>query len=66
MASQLTNGDLKSALQSIATLRPFVDSFFEDVMVMAKDEALKQNRLSLLQSIASLFDQIADFSKIST
>ena len=66
VASQLTNGDLKSALQSIATLRPFVDSFFEDVMVMAKDEALKQNRLSLLQSIASLFDQIADFSKIST
>jgi glycyl-tRNA synthetase beta chain len=63
---QLAQGDLKAALRAIATLRPAVDGFFEDVMVMADDPALKQNRLSLLQSIAALFDQIADFSKIAT
>ena len=62
----LDRTDWRAALQAIATLRPAVDAFFEGVMVMADDKALRQNRLALLQSIAALFDQIADFSKIAT
>jgi glycyl-tRNA synthetase beta chain len=61
---QLTASDFDGALRAIATLRDAVDRFFEDVMVMAEDQKLQQNRLALLHSIASLFGQIADFSKI--
>jgi glycyl-tRNA synthetase beta chain len=63
---QLSESDFDGALRTIATLRNDVDHFFEDVMVMAEDESLRRNRLALLQSIALLFDQIADFTKIST
>jgi glycyl-tRNA synthetase beta chain len=62
---QLAAADFDGALRSIATLRGAVDRFFEDVMVMAEDPNLRQNRLALLQSIAALFGQIADFSKIA-
>jgi glycyl-tRNA synthetase beta chain len=62
---QLAAADFDNALRSIATLRGAVDRFFEDVMVMAEDPKLRQNRLALLQSIAALFGQIADFSKIA-
>jgi glycyl-tRNA synthetase beta chain len=62
---QLDAGELEQALRVIATLREPVDRFFEDVLVMAKEENLRKNRLALLQAIASLFGSIADFSKIS-
>ncbi len=52
------------ALREIASLRPAVDKFFDDVLVMAKDADLRNNRLSLLASIGGLFAQIADFRKI--
>ena len=54
--------DYDKALSAIATLRPEVDTFFDDVMVMAEDEKLKQNRMALLSSISELFKNIADFS----
>ncbi len=59
-------GDLDSALEAIATLRNPVDSFFDKVMVMADEEAIRRNRLALLASISAVFGQIADFSQIST
>ncbi len=59
-------GDLDSALGAVATLRDPVDTFFNDVMVMADDEAIRRNRLALLASISAIFGQIADFSQIST
>jgi glycyl-tRNA synthetase beta chain len=59
-------GNLDSALVAIATLRDPVDAFFDDVMVMADDEAVRRNRLALLASISAIFGQIADFSQIST
>ena len=59
-------GDLDSALGAIATLRDPVDAFFNDVMVMADDDAVRRNRLALLSSISAVFGQIADFSQIST
>lgn len=62
---KLAAGDTQSALLIIATLRGTVDSFFDDVMVMAEDEALRNNRLALLASISDIFSKIADFSMIS-
>ena len=63
---QLAGADFQGALRTLASLRDAVDRFFEDVMVMADDPALQRNRLALLQSIASLFDPVADFTKLST
>jgi glycyl-tRNA synthetase beta chain len=53
-----------AALEQIATLRPQVDAFFESVMVMAPDEAVRANRLALLQKVLGDFSGIADFSEI--
>lgn len=52
------------ALERIATLRPTVDAFFDKVMVMAPDAALRRNRLSLIAEVAGRFSSIADFSEI--
>lgn len=62
---QLAAGDLEEALRIIANLREPVDRFFEDVMVMTDDMTVRENRLSLLNTIAGLFNRMADFSKIS-
>jgi glycyl-tRNA synthetase beta chain len=53
-----------AALEQIATLRPQVDAFFEAVMVMAPDEAVRANRLALLEKVLGDFSGIADFSEI--
>ena len=58
--------DFTSALNKLAALRPHVDNFFDNVMVMDKDEKVRFNRLSLLTEISILFHKIADFSKIVT
>jgi glycyl-tRNA synthetase beta chain len=52
------------ALERIATLRPAIDSFFDQVMVMAPDAHLRRNRLALIASVFSDFSRIADFSEI--
>jgi glycyl-tRNA synthetase beta chain len=54
------------ALQTILQMKEPVDNFFDEVMVMAEDEAVKNNRLSLLAAIAHLFLKIGDFSKMYT
>jgi glycyl-tRNA synthetase beta chain len=56
--------DYKTALEQIATLRPQVDAFFDAVMVMAPDEAVRANRLALLEKVLGDFSGIADFSEI--
>ncbi len=56
--------DFRGALAEIASLRKPVDAFFDKVMVMDKDEAVKQNRLALLAGITGLFSGIADFSRL--
>jgi glycyl-tRNA synthetase beta chain len=58
--------DFSAALNKLAALRPPVDAFFDNVMVMDKDEKVRFNRLSLLAEISALFHKIADFSKIVT
>jgi glycyl-tRNA synthetase beta chain len=53
-----------TALEQIATLRPQVDAFFDAVMVMTPDEAVRANRLALLEKVLGDFSGIADFSEI--
>ena len=55
-------GDYESALFELATLQAPVDAFFDGVMVMADDLAVKQNRLALLNRLRNLFLQVADVS----
>jgi glycyl-tRNA synthetase beta chain len=66
VAANVENGDYEAALRQIATLKAPVDDFFEGVMVMADDDAVRTNRLALLDRLAGLFTNIADFSKITT
>jgi glycyl-tRNA synthetase beta chain len=53
------------ALSTLADLRDPVDRFFDDVMVMADDEAVKNNRLALLGELRGLFLDVADISRLS-
>ncbi|MGO1295940.1 MAG: glycine--tRNA ligase subunit beta [Vibrio sp.] len=57
-------GNYQEALTQLATLRAPVDAFFDNVMVMADDAKLKQNRLTMLSILRNLFLQIADISLI--
>jgi len=56
------SGNYEAALFELASLQAPVDAFFDDVMVMADDEAVKQNRLALLNRLRNLFLQVADVS----
>lgn len=62
----IDEGGYAEALSEMARLRSPVDSFFDQVMVMAEDEKIRFNRLSLLEEMARLFFRIADFSRIVT
>ena len=53
-----------SANTSIAEIRPVVDDFFDEVMVMDEDAALRKNRLALMAGVGALFSANADFTKI--
>jgi glycyl-tRNA synthetase beta chain len=56
----------QKALEDIASLRPQVDTFFDKVLVNAKDEKVRANRLTLLHNLLTEFSTIADFSEIVT
>lgn len=56
--------DYASATARVAELRPIVDKFFDDVLVMAEDEGIRRNRLALMAEVAGLFSPVADFAKI--
>lgn len=58
--------DYPAALVEMAGIRQPVDAFFETVLVMAKEEAIRNNRLALLAEISALFHRVADFAKIVT
>jgi glycyl-tRNA synthetase beta chain len=59
-------GNYAAALQALASLRPAVDAFFDKVMVMAEDTALRHNRLALLNSLSELFLGAADISRLQS
>jgi glycyl-tRNA synthetase beta chain len=65
VAELVAGRDYPAALEAIAGLRGPVDALFDGVMVMAKDEAVKKNRLALLTQISGLFKGVADFSRIA-
>ena len=65
-SEKIAQKDYPAALKDLSSLRQPVDEFFDGVMVMAEDEKIKNNRLSLLSHISQLFFRIGDFSKIST
>ncbi len=57
--------DYTPALTELAALRAPIDAFFENVMVMADDAAIKQNRLRLLAQLRALFISVADISVLN-
>jgi glycyl-tRNA synthetase beta chain len=59
------NGDFTATLKALANLRDDVDAFFNDVMVMAEDAALRANRLALLQSLHAMMNRVADISRLA-
>ncbi|PUA20418.1 glycine--tRNA ligase subunit beta [Glaciimonas sp. PCH181] len=63
--SAFAHGDFAGALQSLARLRTEVDAFFNDVMVMAEDVQLRNNRLALLSNLHLMLNQVADISKLA-
>ncbi|NJD61626.1 MAG: glycine--tRNA ligase subunit beta [Deltaproteobacteria bacterium] len=65
VASAAGNGRYDEAFREMARLQPLVSAFFDKVLVMAKDEKVKNNRLALLKGLSSLFARVADFSRIS-
>jgi glycyl-tRNA synthetase beta chain len=61
---KVSQGDYEDGLRSLVGLKPEVDNFFENVMVMDKDDKVKANRLSLLSRLVRLFKTVADISHI--
>jgi glycyl-tRNA synthetase beta chain len=54
----------EAALKELAALRPEVDTFFDEVMVMAEDATIRTNRLALLKRLSSLFLEVADLGQL--
>jgi glycyl-tRNA synthetase beta chain len=60
------SGVYELVVSNTAALRPYLDKFFDEVMVMVDDEQVRANRLALLQKLYKQFSTIADFSEIVT
>lgn len=60
----LESGDFDAALKLLAGLRNPLDRFFEEVMVMVEDSAVRDNRLALLGRLSGLFLRVADISQL--
>jgi glycyl-tRNA synthetase beta chain len=58
-------GDFTGTLRSLAGLRAAVDAFFNDVMVMAEDLQLRNNRIALLSGLHGMMNRVADISKLA-
>ena len=56
--------DYAQYLKQLEEINPSVEKFFNDVLVMDKDEKIKQNRLALLSLLKQKYDYICDFSKL--
>jgi glycyl-tRNA synthetase beta chain len=66
VSAQFDHGDYTAGLRRLAALREPVDRFFDNVMVMAEDAALRANRLALLQQLQGLFLRVADLSRLQS
>ncbi len=63
MEKLLTSGEYVGALEVMLKMKEPVDNFFDEVMVMAEDAAIRRNRLNLLTALGDLILQIGDISK---
>ncbi len=57
-------GSVDDFLEAFLPLIPAINTFFDNVLVMAEDESLRQNRLALVQQVAALADGVADMSRL--
>lgn len=57
--------DYEGAFKKLTSLKDTIDAFFDKVMVMADDKQVRENRLNLLNSVSTLYSDIADLSKLS-
>lgn len=64
LSAAVAAGDYAGALKALAAIRPQIDEFFVNVMVMADDEQVRANRLALLQKLVNLAAEIGDISKL--
>jgi len=62
--SKRAEGSVDDFLNAFVPMIPTVNAFFDKVLVMAEDKKSRENRLGLLQRIASLSSGIADLSKL--
>ena len=65
IAAAVAEGNFQTALSELASVKPQVDAFFDGVMVMAEDPAVKQNRLNLLNRLAEQMNAVADIALLS-
>jgi glycyl-tRNA synthetase beta chain len=65
IGTHLNQRDYPSALHEMTQMKKPIDEFFDGVMVMVEEEAIRNNRLALLDEIGKLFLRIADFSKLT-
>jgi glycyl-tRNA synthetase beta chain len=63
--AQCARGEFTRSLSTMAQARDVVDAFFNDVMVMADDPAVRANRLALLSQLHQLMNQVADISRLA-
>ncbi|OGS93231.1 MAG: hypothetical protein A3K04_06140 [Gallionellales bacterium RBG_16_56_9] len=63
--SYFERGDYGQNLKALVTLKPFIDDFFDVVMVMCEDKMLRTNRAILLQHLGRLMNQVADISRLA-
>jgi glycyl-tRNA synthetase beta chain len=62
--SHVRHGEYTEALRALASARASVDRFFDEVLVMTDDPAVRANRLALLRGLAEAMNQVADISKL--
>ena len=65
VADSLEGNDYAAALAELASLRKPIDLFFESTMVMDENQALRENRLRLLNRFVAVFANVADFAQLS-
>ena len=63
---RIVRGDFEAGLKTLVSVKPHLDLFFDKVMVMVEDEALKRQRLALLGKLVRAFKRVADLSEIQS
>lgn len=64
--SLVSGEDFEGAIDALTELAAPIDAFFDNVMVMDKDEAIKDNRLALLRGVDGIIREVADFTRLVT